>query len=105
MTPEGRFGGLFLTFTFVRDATSKRPEPLSQYYQVISMHQFDIGQVAEHLGDLLGAQAADALGGGRGVIAQPAGVLLAGRVAEGDDIAFAEGADHLKDADRQQALT
>ena len=59
---------------------------------------------AEGLAGLFGAEAADVAGVGGGVVGQPAGELLPGRVADADDVAFLEFADDLDDADGEQAL-
>ena len=59
---------------------------------------------AEGLAGLVGAQAADAAGVGGGVVGESAGEFVAVGVADADDVALVELADHLDDADGQQAL-
>ncbi len=59
---------------------------------------------AEGRSGFFGVQAADGAGVGGGVIAQAAGELLAGGVADSDNVAFVEFADDIDDADGQQAL-
>src|SRR5687768_10002103 len=66
------------------------------------MHDFFIGESAQNLTDLLGAQAANAVGVRRGIIAQSAGKLDSIGIAQGYHVALAETAGDANDADGQQ---
>ena len=69
--------------------------------QVVPVDQLGVQLDADQGDDLLGVQPGDAAGVGGGVVAQPAGELGAGPVAQGDDIPLAEVAPHAPHPDRQ----
>src|SRR5208337_5460043 len=72
--------------------------------EVVAMDDLVVECRAEGRSGLVGVQAADGAGVGGGIIAQAAGELLAGGVANSDDVAFVEFADNIDNADSQQAL-
>src|SRR5207237_4624829 len=79
------------------------PKFSNHHHQIIPVDNLLIGHAAEHGADLIGAQADDAAGVGGRVIAQAAGELLPFRIAQSDDVALAEIALDLDDADGQEA--
>src|SRR5437764_200231 len=86
--------------------TTGQPQPVRESDrddEVVAVDDLLVGDAAQDLGNLIGAQADDPPGVGRGIVGQAAGELGPGGVAQGDDVALAEGADHLHDADGQQA--
>ena len=85
-------------------STKSSPPPRSDdQHQIVAVDDLVIEGLAEGLAGLLGAEAADAAGVRGGVVGQPAGELVAGRVADADDVPLVELADDLDDADGQQA--
>ena len=79
----------------VRDALAISPCSLD-HHQVVAVDDLLVRDAPQHLGDLLRAQAQDPLGVGGGIVGQAAGELVAGRVAQGDHVALAERAVHLR---------
>ena len=71
--------------------------------KVVAVDDFVIRSPSERLAGLVRVQAADPLGVGGCVISKAASELLAGRVADPDDVTFFEFAGHGDDADGEQA--
>ena len=85
-------------------SSSRRGSRSDDQHQVIAVDDLVIEGRAQGLAGLAGVEAADDPGVGGGVIGEAAGELVAGGVADADDVALLELADDLDDADGQQAL-
>ena len=80
------------------------PSTSKDQHQIITMHDLVVEGRTERLAHLLRAQSADASSVGGGVVGQSPGELLAEGIADADDVTLLELADHLDDADGEQAL-